>query len=143
MRSSSSVVMPGATCEPTRSRASAASLPAMRIRSMVSESLTSEPVNGAGPGLSTYSGRGMCAGTGRRAEILPGAMVVTPTSVVSSAMSDYWYCLKHHQVEHENLCNYADRLGPYPSEAEASRALEKVKERNEEWDNDPKWNDKD
>ena len=48
-----------------------------------------------------------------------------------------------HQVEHENLCNYADRLGPYPSEAEASRALEKVKERNEEWDNDPKWNDKD
>jgi hypothetical protein len=57
-------------------------------------------------------------------------------------MSDYWYCLKHHRVEHENLCSYADRLGPYPSEAEASRALEKVKERNEEWDNDPRWNDK-
>ena len=28
-------------------------------------------------------------------------------------MSDYWYCLKHHRVEHENLCSYADRLGPY------------------------------
>ena len=32
--------------------------------------------------------------------------------------------------------------GPTPREAEASRALEKVKERNEEWDNDPRWNDK-
>ncbi len=30
---------------------------------------------------------------------------------------------------------------PIPSEAEASRALEKVEERNKEWDNDPKWND--
>ena len=57
-------------------------------------------------------------------------------------MSDkFWYCLKHHRVEHENLCSYADRLGPYPTEAEASRALEKVKERNEAWDNDPRWND--
>jgi hypothetical protein len=56
-------------------------------------------------------------------------------------MSDFWYCLKHHRVERENLCNYADRLGPYATEAEASRALEKVKERNEEWDNDPRWND--
>ena len=28
------------------------------------------------------------------------------------------------------------------SEAEAERALKKVKERNEEWDNDPRWNDK-
>jgi len=36
---------------------------------------------------------------------------------------------------------YKDRLGPYDTEAEAARALEKVKERNEEWDNDPKWND--
>ena len=34
-------------------------------------------------------------------------------------------------------CAYKDRLGPYDTEAEAARALEKVKERNEEWDNDP------
>ena len=56
-------------------------------------------------------------------------------------MSDFWYCVKHHAVEGTDGCGPADRLGPYPSEAEASRALEKVKERNEEWDNDPKWND--
>jgi hypothetical protein len=54
----------------------------------------------------------------------------------------YWYCLKHHAVESgPDVCDYKDRLGPYESEADASRALEKVKERNEEWDNDPNWND--
>lgn len=56
-------------------------------------------------------------------------------------MSEYWFCFKHHTVEGEEGCKNADRLGPYSSEAEASRALEKVEERNEAWDNDPKWND--
>ncbi len=56
-------------------------------------------------------------------------------------MSDFWYCLKHHTVEPQEGCKNADRLGPYPTEAEAARALEKVQERNEEWDHDPKWND--
>lgn len=56
-------------------------------------------------------------------------------------MSEFWYCLKHHAVEGHDGCKNADRLGPYDSEAEASRALEKVQERNEDWDNDPKWND--
>ncbi len=54
---------------------------------------------------------------------------------------EYWFCLKHHTVEGEEGCRSADRLGPYASEAEAARALEKVEERNEEWDNDPAWND--
>jgi hypothetical protein len=31
-------------------------------------------------------------------------------------------------------CAGKDLLGPYPTREEASRALEKVKERNEEWD---------
>ena len=53
----------------------------------------------------------------------------------------YWYCLNHHAVEGQHGCDYKDRLGPYETEAEAARALEKVKERNEEWDNDPRWND--
>ena len=35
----------------------------------------------------------------------------------------------------------ADRLGPYDTREEASRALEKVAERNAAWDNDPNWND--
>ena len=59
-------------------------------------------------------------------------------------MSDdeYWFCLKHHTVEGVEGCKAADRLGPYASAEEASRALEKVQERNEAWDNDPDWNDR-
>jgi hypothetical protein len=68
-------------------------------------------------------------------------MAVTGTSVVSSDMSEFWYCLKHHAVEGKDGCKNADRLGPYESEADAARALEKVQERNEEWDNDPNWDD--
>ncbi|MPZ60897.1 MAG: hypothetical protein GEU93_06295 [Propionibacteriales bacterium] len=57
-------------------------------------------------------------------------------------MSERWfYCLVHHRPEPQEGCKPADRLGPYISEAEAARALEKVKERNEAWDNDPRWND--
>lgn len=53
----------------------------------------------------------------------------------------FWYCLNHHAVEGEDGCVAKDRLGPYDTEAEAARALEKVEERNEAWDNDPDWND--
>ena len=53
----------------------------------------------------------------------------------------YFFCLKHHTVEGEDGCRAKDRLGPYDTEADASRALDKVAERNEEWDDDPKWND--
>ncbi len=58
-------------------------------------------------------------------------------------MSDgeFFFCLKHHRVEGEDGCRAADRLGPYATEAEAEHALEKVRERNESWDDDPKWND--
>jgi hypothetical protein len=56
-------------------------------------------------------------------------------------MAKYWYCLKHHAVEPPEGCAYADRLGPYATEEEAEHALEKVQERNEAWDNDPRWND--
>lgn len=56
-------------------------------------------------------------------------------------MAEYWYCLKHHEVEGEEGCRNADRLGPYASPEEASHALEKVEERNEAWESDPAWND--
>jgi predicted Zn-dependent protease len=36
----------------------------------------------------------------------------------------YYFCLKHHTVEGQAGCKAADRLGPYDSPAEASRALE-------------------
>ena len=41
-------------------------------------------------------------------------------------MSEYWYCLKHKTVETRDGCKNADRLGPYATREEASRALEKV-----------------
>lgn len=53
----------------------------------------------------------------------------------------YWFCLTHHEVEPQDGCPYKDRLGPYETEAEAARALEKAAERTREWDNDPAWND--
>ncbi len=56
---------------------------------------------------------------------------------------EYWYCLKHHRVEPREGCRNADRLGPYATQQEAAAALQKVKERNEDWDNDPAWNDTD
>ena len=46
----------------------------------------------------------------------------------------WWYCLTHHQVEGDDGCPGKDRLGPYATREEASRALELVQERNREWD---------
>ena len=58
-------------------------------------------------------------------------------------MSDgkFYFCTRHNAVEGPDGCGVMDRLGPYPTREEAERALEKVQERNEEWDNDPNWND--
>ncbi len=54
----------------------------------------------------------------------------------------YYYCLVHSAVEPADAgCRNEDRLGPYASKEEASHALESVAERNEAWDNDPRWND--
>ena len=52
---------------------------------------------------------------------------------------EYWFCLKHKTVEPREGCRNQDRLGPYSSESDAAAALDKVEERNEEWDHDPKW----
>jgi hypothetical protein len=56
-------------------------------------------------------------------------------------MSEFWYCLTHERVEGEAGCPNKDRLGPYPSQAEAARALEIAAERTEAWEKDPVWND--
>jgi hypothetical protein len=53
----------------------------------------------------------------------------------------FWFCLTHHTVEPDDGCGPADRLGPYPTHDEAAQALDKVRERNEAWDNDPEWKD--
>lgn len=55
--------------------------------------------------------------------------------------SQYYYCLDHRTVEADEGCRAADRLGPYATQEEAQQALATVQQRNEQWDNDPKWND--
>lgn len=49
---------------------------------------------------------------------------------------DWYFCLKHHQVEPYEGCKAADRLGPYGNPLEAAHALERVAQRNQEWDDD-------
>ena len=55
----------------------------------------------------------------------------------------WFYCLDHKAVEPEDGCRAEVRLGPYPTRDEAARALETVKQRNDEWDSDPAWNEED
>ena len=57
-----------------------------------------------------------------------------PPEASGDASGEYWFCLKHHRVEGRGGCRNADRLGPYPDEATAARALEIVEERNKAWD---------
>jgi hypothetical protein len=59
-------------------------------------------------------------------------------------MSDeqWWYDLKSKSVVSDNnATKVTDRLGPYGSREEAEHALQKVDERNEQYDNDPRWTD--
>jgi hypothetical protein len=53
----------------------------------------------------------------------------------------YYFCVKHHAVETDDGCTAINRLGPYDTREEAEHALEKAEQRNQEWDNDPNWND--
>ena len=58
------------------------------------------------------------------------------------AEGDWWFDLKTHTVvPDDNATKITDRLGPYKTREEAERALERVEERNEEYDKDPRWND--
>jgi hypothetical protein len=55
----------------------------------------------------------------------------------------WFYCLKHGTVETAQGCRAADRLGPYPDRATASRALEIARERTKaEDDADREWNER-
>ena len=75
MRSSSSVVTPGAMAAPTASMAPAAMRPASRIFAIVSGLLIYEAVTRSGPSWNMYSGRSMCSGTARIGETRPGFRV--------------------------------------------------------------------
>jgi hypothetical protein len=57
-------------------------------------------------------------------------------------VDEKWYfCLVHQRVEPEEGCAHKDRLGPYATRDEAERALQTAAERNEAWDQDPRWKD--
>ncbi|WP_375430468.1 SPOR domain-containing protein [uncultured Friedmanniella sp.] len=58
------------------------------------------------------------------------------------AENQWWYDLTTKSaVQDSRAGKSADRLGPYPSREDAERALEKVAERNDTFDHDPRWND--
>ncbi len=57
------------------------------------------------------------------------------------AEGQWYWCLNHQAVEPYQGCREEVRLGPYATFDEAQSALAKVKQRNEDWDNDPDWND--
>jgi hypothetical protein len=47
----------------------------------------------------------------------------------------WWWCLRHQQVEPDSgPCPNTDRLGPFATVEEASRALQTVRERNARYD---------
>ncbi|EMF02303.1 hypothetical protein J7W19_09065 [Streptomyces mobaraensis NBRC 13819 = DSM 40847] len=54
---------------------------------------------------------------------------------------EWYYCLKHGTVEEGPQCRAADRFGPYATREEAAHAMETAREREEEWRQDPRWND--
>jgi hypothetical protein len=54
---------------------------------------------------------------------------------MANSSEQWWFCTRHNTVEPADTpCPGKDLLGPYATREEAARALEKVKERNEEWD---------
>ncbi len=55
----------------------------------------------------------------------------------------WWYDLKTKSaVQAPRVASLAaDRLGPYATREEAEHAMERVAERNEEWEKDSKWDD--
>ncbi len=49
---------------------------------------------------------------------------------------DWYYCLHHQQVEQEDGCPNAERMGPYATETEAANALATAAVRNDAYDSD-------
>lgn len=59
------------------------------------------------------------------------AQVCEPMHTGDMADDNQWYyCIKHHKAEQGKTCWYGDRMGPYPDQATAERALEIARARN-------------
>ncbi|CAL9288735.1 MULTISPECIES: hypothetical protein [unclassified Streptomyces] len=54
---------------------------------------------------------------------------------------EWYYCLQHKKVEEGPECPAKDRFGPYRTPEEAGRAMETARERNTDWETDPRWHD--
>ncbi|MBC2867371.1 hypothetical protein [Streptomyces mexicanus] len=54
---------------------------------------------------------------------------------------EWFYCLQHQKVEEGPECPAKDRFGPYASRAEAQHAMDTARERNLQWETDPRWHD--
>ncbi|HEX6077900.1 MAG TPA: hypothetical protein VFZ32_21905 [Micromonosporaceae bacterium] len=54
---------------------------------------------------------------------------------------EFYWCLRHRRVESgDGMCPGKYRLGPYHSRGEAEQALDRVRQRNEEWEaEDARW----
>lgn len=63
------------------------------------------------------------------------------TQTTSPHEGEWYYCLTHNTVEPYDGCKAGDRLGPYPTPADAANALEHAEERNEAYDTDPRFHD--
>ena len=55
---------------------------------------------------------------------------------------EWYYCLEHSKVEEGPECPAKNRLGPYGTREEAAHAMETAHDRNADWENDPRWQDK-
>lgn len=49
---------------------------------------------------------------------------------------EWYYCLEHGTVEPKLGCRIMTRIGPFPTKEEAANALQRVQERNDEWEED-------
>ncbi|MFE3541482.1 FUSC family protein [Nocardia sp. NPDC059177] len=64
---------------------------------------------------------------------VPGLPTQSCEPLHTDAMADdnqWYYCIKHHKAEQGKTCWYGDRMGPYPDQATAERALEIARARN-------------
>ena len=73
--------------------------------------------------------------------VAPRTQRVQSGSMADIGSAAFYWCVKHSRVETgDDVCPGRDRLGPYRTESEAQQALQRVRERNDEWDaEDERW----
>ncbi|WP_285726811.1 SPOR domain-containing protein [Psychromicrobium xiongbiense] len=54
-------------------------------------------------------------------------------------MTEYWYNLRTHQVEEDALSDWTQLIGPYATREDAEHALEKVRARNDAWEDNEEY----